>query len=191
MKKSLHLAIGLLFSQLSFNASAQITGTAVVTGPSTTNNPYMLPAASNVTVTSIFTAGDAVGGYTLAGLGDGMGAFDNGDGTFSLLMNHEMGSTAGLVHAHGQAGAFISKWIINKSNLAVVSGTDLIQNVNLWNGTGYTTYNASNPSTLTALGRLCADDLPGPYAYYHPTAGTGTSEKLYKKGEESGAEGRQ
>jgi hypothetical protein len=191
MKKNLQLAFGLLLSHLSFNVTAQITGTAVVTGPSTTNTPYMIPAASNITVTSILTAGDIVGGYTLAGLGDGMGAYDNGDGTFSLLINHEMGSTAGLVHAHGQAGAFVSKWIINKNTLAVVSGADLIQNVNIWNGTGYTLYNSTNPSTLTAFGRFCAADLPATFAFYHPTAGLGTSEKLFMNGEEIGAEGRQ
>jgi hypothetical protein len=169
---------------------AQITGTAVVTGPSSSNNPYMIPAASNMTVTSILTVGDAVGGYTLAGLGDGMGAFDNGDGTFSLLINHEMGSTTGLVHAHGQTGAYVSKWIINKNTLAVVSGTDLIQNVNLWNGAGYTNYNATNPSTLTAFGRFCAADLPGTFAFYNPTSGNGSNVKIFMNGEEIGAEGR-
>jgi len=191
MKKNLHLAVGLLLCQLASTVSAQITATAVVTGPSTTNTPYMLPAASSITVTSILTAGDAVGGYTLAGLGDGMGAFDNGDGTFSLLINHEMQSTAGLVHAHGQAGAYVSKWVINKSTLAVVSGADLIQNVNIWNGSGYTLYNASNPSALTAFGRFCAADLPATFAFYNPTAGNGTSAKLFMNGEENGAEGRQ
>lgn len=190
MKKTLQFAFGLVLSQLSLTTEAQITATAVVTGPSTTVTPYMLPAASNVTVTSLLTAGDAVGGYTLAGLGDGMGAFDNGDGTFTLLMNHEMGNTQGAVHAHGQVGAFISKWVINKSTLAVTSGADLIQNVNLWNGSAYTTYNSSNPSALTAFGRFCAGDLPATFAFNNPTTGFGTNAKLFMNGEENGAEGR-
>ncbi|MBP9070006.1 MAG: hypothetical protein KBG47_10900, partial [Bacteroidia bacterium] len=190
MKKTLHLAFGLLMCQLASTVSAQITATAVVTGPSTTVTPYMLPAASNVTVTSILTSSDAIGGYTMCGLGDGMGAFDNGDGTFTLLMNHEMGTTAGAVHSHGQAGAFVSKWVINKNTLAVTSGTDLIQNVNIWNGTGYTLYNSSNPSALTAFGRFCAGDLPKITAYYHGTTGNGTTARLFMNGEENGTEGR-
>jgi len=190
MKKTLQFAFGLILSQLSLTTEAQITATAVVTGPSTTVTPYMFPTISNATVTSVLTAGEAIGGYTMCGLGDGMGAFDNGDGTFTLLMNHEMGSTQGAVHAHGQAGAFISKWIINKSNLSVVSGADLIQNVNLWNGSGYTTYNSSSPSALTAFGRFCAADLPATFAFNNPTTGFGTNVKLFMNGEESGSEGR-
>ncbi len=190
MKKILHYAGCFLLSTFAFKSFGQITATAVVTGPSTTVTPYMFPTISNATVTSVLTAGEAIGGYTMCGLGDGMGAFDNGDGTFTLLMNHEMGSTQGAVHAHGQVGAFISKWIINKSNLSVVSGADLIQNVNLWNGSGYTTYNSSNPSALTAFGRFCAADLPATFAFYNPTAGTGSSVKMFMNGEESGAEGR-
>jgi len=191
MKKTLQtLALGFILSQSVMQVQAQITATAVVTGPSTTNTPYMLPAASNVTITSILTAGDAVGGYSLCGLGDGMGAFDNGDGTFSLLMNHEMGTTQGSVRAHGQAGAFISKWVINKNTLAVTSGTDLIQNVNLWNGSGYTLYNSSNNSPLIAFGRFCAGDLPSRTAFYNGTSGFGSTARIFMNGEENGSEGR-
>ena len=39
---------------------------------------------------SILTAGDSVNGYRMAGWPDGLGAYDNGDGTFTLLMNHEL-----------------------------------------------------------------------------------------------------
>ncbi|MBK6522632.1 MAG: hypothetical protein IPG08_09990 [Sphingobacteriaceae bacterium] len=150
----------------------------------------MIPAAPGVSVTSILTSGDAVGGYTMCGLGDGMGVFDNGNGTFTALLNHEMGSTVGATHAHGQVGAYVSKWIINKNTLAVVSGTDLIQNVNIWNGTGYTLYNASNPSTLTAFGRFCAADLPKVTAFYNNLTGNGTQARIFMNGEENGSEGR-
>ena len=40
----------------------------------------------------------------MVGLPDGLGAFDNGDGTFTLLANHEAGSTNGIPRAHGAAG---------------------------------------------------------------------------------------
>ena len=84
----------------------------------------------------------------MCGIPDGTGAFDNGDGTFTLVVNHEFGNSAGAVRAHGATGAFVSKWIIQKSNLSVINGSDLVRNLNLWNGSGYTTYNAGNPSLL-------------------------------------------
>lgn len=169
----------------------QIAGAQTLqTGPSTTTTPYMWPSVPSATVKSILTVGDLVGGYPLAGLGDGLGAFDNGGNTFTLLMNHEMGSTSGTVHAHGQVGGFVSKWVINKSNLQVVSGGDLIQNVKLWTGTTYTTYNAASPSTLTAFARFCAADLPELTAFYNPLTGNGSQDRIFMNGEETGNEGR-
>jgi hypothetical protein len=160
-----------------------------VTGPSTIQTPYMQPSIPGATFTSILSAGETVGSYKLAGLGDGLGAYDNNDGTFTLLMNHEMGATAGVVRAHGSTGAFVSKWVINKNNLSVVSGADLIQSVNLWNGTGYTTYNSGSPMTA-GFGRFCSADLPAVSAFYNAATGKGTQERIFMNGEESGAEGR-
>ncbi len=190
MKNSLHKILSL--SALSFvgSLSAQITNTAVVTGPSTGSSPYILPAASNVTVTSLLTAPEAIGGYSFCGIPDGAGAYDNGNGTFTFLLNHEFGSGVGAVRAHGSNGAFLSKWIINKTTLAVVSGTDLIQNVNIWNGNGYTTYNAQNSSTLASFGRFCSGDLPSTKAFFNSATGLGTTERIFMNGEETGAEGR-
>jgi hypothetical protein len=160
------------------------------TGPSSTRNPYIFGTKQEVFVTSLLTVGDVVSGYKLAGLPDGLGAYDNGDGTFTVLMNHEMGNTVGAVHAHGQKGAFVSKWVIKKSDLSVVSGSDLIKNVNLWNGTGYTTYNSSNPDAKAAFTRFCSADLPEISAYYNSLNGKGTKERIFMNGEESGSEGR-
>jgi hypothetical protein len=162
----------------------------LITGPSTSHTPYMWPTVPNATMTSILTVTESVGGYMLCGLGDGLGAYDNGGSTFTLLMNHEMGTTAGVARAHGQTGAFVSKWVINKSNLSVVSGADLIQNVHLWTGTTYTMYNAANTSTLTRFGRFCAGDLPEISAFYNSATGKGTQERIFMNGEENGAEGR-
>lgn len=162
----------------------------ITTGPSSSQTPYLQPLVPGSTITSILTSTNVIGGYTMCGTPDGLGAFDNGDGTFTLLMNHEFGNTAGGVRAHGQTGAFVSKWIINKSNLSVVSGSDLIQNVNLWTGTTYTTYNAANTSTLTAFTRFCSADLPAVSAFYNSATGKGTQERIFMNGEESGNEGR-
>lgn len=48
----------------------------------------MLPALPVVKTESILSVGDSVGGYRMVGIPDGLGAFDNGDNTFTLLMNH-------------------------------------------------------------------------------------------------------
>ena len=87
---------------------------------------YLVPTAPGVEVTPVLTAGDAAGDYRMAGIPDGLGAFDNGDGTFTVLMDHEMGPTLGVVRDHGAKGAFVSKWVIDKSTLNVLSGDDLI-----------------------------------------------------------------
>ncbi len=160
------------------------------TGPSTLHTPFLQPTKQDVKFTSILTAGDSIGSYKMAGLADGTGAFDNGDGTFTLLVGHEIGNTLGVARAHGQKGAFISKWTINKSDLSVVKGSDLIQNVKLWDGTTYKTYNTTNTSDLAAFNRFCSADLPEVNAFYNPKTGLGTQARIFMNGEESGAEGR-
>ena len=163
-----------------------------ITGQSTTQSPYLQPTKPGANFTSILSAGDVVGGYKMCGTPDGLGAFDNGNGTFTLLMNHEFGNTAGVARAHGAQGAFVSKWVINKNNLSVVSGADLIQRVYLWNpGTSnYTLYSSANPSTLVAFNRFCSADLPAVSAFYNSATGKGTQERIFMNGEEAGNEGR-
>lgn len=163
-----------------------------ITGPSTSGTPYMAPTVAGASFTSLLTAGETIGSYKLAGLGDGMGAFDNGDGTFTALLNHEMGNTTGVVRAHGSTGAFVSKWIINKSDLSIVSGGDLIQTANIWNTatSSYISYNAAFPSTTAAFARFCSADLPEVSAFYNSATGKGTMARIFMNGEETGNEGR-
>jgi hypothetical protein len=174
-------------SDLTFNMEILAT---TATPPVVTTTPYLQPVTPNALYTTILTTGDVVNGYTMCGTPDGLGAFDNGNGTFTILMNHEFGSTAGVARAHGSKGAFVSKWTVNKSTLAVTAGADLIQTVKLWNGTGYTTYNSSNPSSLTAFNRFCSADLPAVSAFYNSATGLGTQERIFMNGEEAGSEGR-
>jgi hypothetical protein len=59
--------------------------------------------------------GDSV--YTPPGIFDGLGAYDNGDGTFTVLANSELGNTASygyLVNGVALTGARVSKFIIDK-----------------------------------------------------------------------------
>jgi hypothetical protein len=122
----------------------------------------------------------------MVGLPDGLGAFDNNDGTFTLLMNHELVDTAGVPRAHGASGAFVSKWIISKQGWKVVHGEDLIQNVVTWNPGGYW----NPPAQGVAISRLCSADLPAVSAFYDASTGLGTTERIFMNGEERGAEGR-
>ena len=49
-----------------------------------------MPLAPGYQFTSTLTTGDSVGGYRMWGIRDGLGADDNGNGTFAVLMNHEL-----------------------------------------------------------------------------------------------------
>jgi Bacterial Ig domain/PA14 domain/Secretion system C-terminal sorting domain/HYR domain/Calx-beta domain len=158
-----------------------------ITGPNSSQTPYLKPFTKGTKFTSILTVGDAApGGYKMVGIPDGLGAFDNNDGTFTLLMHHELGNTVGVPRAHGGIGAFVSKWTINKSNLSVVSGSDLMQQVFLWDTTSKTFV----PGINTAFSRFCSADLPAVSAFYNINNGNGTQERIFMGGEESGAEGR-
>jgi hypothetical protein len=172
----------------------QPTLTAGITGPSTAQGPYLVASQPGVQITSIMSVGDVFNGYRFVGIPDGLGAFDNNDGTFTLLVNHEFGNTSGAVHKYGANGAFVSKWVINKSDLNVVSGTDLDSVVKLWNPatSSYVAYNRNflAPNSGLNFGRHCSADLPAVTAYYNPKTGKGTQSRIFMNGEETGNEGR-
>lgn len=154
--------------------------------PSTTTQPYILALEPNVTFTAVLKVGDALpGGGVFAGIPDGIGAFDNGDGTITVLVNHELGATAGLVRDHGSTGAFIDRLILDKSTLAVVAADDAMQSVYLWNAA-----TNSYVQGTTAFARFCSGDLADASAYFNLATGLGTQDRIYLTGEESGVEGR-
>jgi hypothetical protein len=159
---------------------------AQMVGPSTTTAPYLLPTITNVRTVAMLTAGNAVGGYRMVGIPDGLGAFRSGHNEFTLLMNHEI--TAGLpgvVRAHGSNGAFVSKWIIDSETLLVKHGEDLTQSPNqvfTWD-LAIDQYVAGT----TQWQRLCSADLAAESAFF--AKGVGTHERLFLDGEEV-SEGR-
>lgn len=171
-------------------------GAAALTGPSSSQSPYIVPAPETpgVLTTSILTVGDSVNNkpdgtpYRMVGLPDGLGAYSNNNGTFTVLMNHELPETAGVPRAHGQRGAFVSQWTIDQNTLQVQHGEDLIRNVHTYNP-ATNTYTLNDPVT-SALGRLCSADLPSRTAFYNPASGLGYDGRLFMNGEETGLEGR-
>lgn len=166
-----------------------------VQGPSTGSTPYVLPTLPGYETTSVLTVDntganpdDSVGGYGMNGIPDGLGAFDNGDGTFTLVMNHEIGNTLGAVRAHGAKGAYVSKWVINKNTLAVVSGSDLMTGIYGWDTATQTNNTVATPF---AFSRFCSADLPKVSAFYNAATGRGTQERIFMHGEEGGTNGYQ
>lgn len=162
-------------------------GAQAATGPSTAIAPYQI-GQNGWSITSILTTGDSVNlkpdgvtPYRMAGLPDGLGAFDNGDGTFTVLMNHEAGNTKGIIREHGGVGAFVSEWTIRKNDLKVLHGGDLIKSVYNWD-------NANNKyvkSFNTSFNRFCSADLPATSAFYNSATGKGYNGMIFMNGEES------
>ncbi len=180
---------------------AAILGQNTAIGPSTTLAPFIVPTAAGVDLTALLTVGDlaADNGYRMVGIPDGLGAFLDGgrrdydrrndrrddderrrDGaTFTVLMNHELGATAGIVRTHGSKGAFVSEWKIRRSDLRVLEGRDLTPDaahVYNWVGGAYV------PGT-TAWNRFCSSDLPAPEAFRFRNLGT--TERILLNGEEN------
>lgn len=157
---------------------------ADIQGPSSSETPYLQGSQPGVVTKSIITVGDAApNGYRMVGIPDGLGAYDNGNGTFSVLMNHELGSGEGTTRAHGAKGSFISKWTIDTRTLAVTKGEDLITQVKTWDGSVWST----SPVTFN---RFCSADLPAASAFFDAASGKGTENRIFLNGEEAGPEGR-
>jgi len=167
------------------------TGLAA-TGPRSSHDPYLTPRMSGVDFTSILTVGDSVNDksdgtpYVMVGLADGLGAYDNKDGTFTILINHELKNTQGIPREHNSTdsdgkGAFVSKWTVNKSDFTVTHGEDLIKKVKLWDGTSETFIDSTN----AVFNRFCSADLPDQKALFNKKAKTGYDGYIFLNGEET------
>jgi hypothetical protein len=160
-------------------------------GPSTAVAPYLLPMIPGAKITSILTTGEFVGGYKMGGIPDGLGAFDNGNGTFTVLMNHEIFANSGeaplgKIRAHGGTGAYVSMWVIDRNTLAVQSGEDLMKRVYQLDasGTWIAVPAVGALGTTNSFARFCSADLANPSAFYNK--GKGSRNRIFLNGEESG-----
>ena len=187
-----HAIVAFAAALAASNAQAQILNQ----GPTSSRTPYLVPTAPAgvvTNITSVATATDLValtGGstgstYEVGGLPDGLGAYDNNNGTFTLLINHEHGATSGVIRRHGAKGAYVEELIINKTTLAVVSGQDLMSNV--VDGAGVI-HNTTNANAI-AFQRFCSADLPAISAFYNASTGLGTQDRIFMNGEEGGTTG--
>ncbi|MDB5601912.1 MAG: hypothetical protein JWN71_3956 [Xanthobacteraceae bacterium] len=164
-----------------------------IKGPSSSTTPYLVSVDSHISFESLLTTGDSpdvksdgVTPWRMVGIPDGLGAFDNGNGTFTLLMNQELGNTVGITRDHGFAGAFVSKLVIDTATLKVLDASDQIQH-----GFTYDVASHSYVAQTAAFNRFCSADLADTSAFYNPATGLGyNGGRLFLNGEESGVEGR-
>ena len=161
-------------------------------GPSTTTAPYLRSLDAGVSLVSILTVGDAIGQkpdgspWRMVGFPDGLGAFDNGDHTVTILMNHEIPPRQpGVMRAHGAHGAFVSRLVVDKTSLRVIAASDLASEIY-----GYDPKTKGYVKTLSPLFKLCSGDLADETAFYDPETGRGYRGRIFTSGEELDFEGR-
>lgn len=172
---------------------------ATAVGPSASRQPYLVPRADGVTITTLLSAGDEVphglvdeGRYTMVGLPDGMGALANDDETFWLWVVHELPAERGVRRRHGGIGAFISAWRITTPDhpaggFHVLSGYDQIADVTLWDPLNKT---FTNPERPVVFDRLRSADLPPSTAWYDWGSGKGRKAEVILAGEKSDPQSR-
>ena len=146
---------------------------------------------TNGEVTNGLTAGSSV--YAPAGIFDGMGAYDNGDGTYSLLVNHELSSSAGQqyqvqvragsapITTQTVTGGRISRFVVAKDLDG--NGANGVQSAILAGGLAYNQVISPNASFSLGSGisRFCSANL-SPAGQF---AGRGLVNSLYLAGEET------
>lgn len=183
---------------------SSVAAPAVGTVPSVPGTPYVVPVAPGWSVVSLLTAGNTVrSGYRMAGIPDGLGAFDNGDGTITVLMNHELSAGRSIVRGHGGHGAFVSRWRIDMTSLEVLDGDDLVRSpadLHLWTGQGWrsaqrilaTPAPESSDAPTSAptrsnvdIDRLCSADLAPVSAFWDAVRRLGYRGHILLNGEET------
>ena len=154
---------------------------------------YLIASSTGVRVVPFATAGNQYGvkpdgsPYIFVGLPDGMGLYQDATRGWQLLVNHEPSSDRGVVRAHGNKGAFVSRWTLATGTAAggalvkAVKAEDFNQSA-----TSIQLYTAAGTWTAgtTAYSRLCSADLPAPTAFFNPASGLGTQDRIFLNGEE-------
>ncbi len=154
-------------------------------------------------ITSLITNGEFTNGlnpgdsvYAPAGIFDGIGAYDNGDGTYSVLVNSELGSAAGygyLVNGVALTGARVSKFIVDKDTddnasngyqSSILSGG--IAYSAIYDATGALVSNISQVEG-GGFGRFCSSTYIGANSF---GGGRGFADGIYLTGEENSNVGR-
>ncbi len=150
--------------------------------------PYLAPVAEGWRVVSLLTTGNEVKGYAFAGIPDGLGAFDNGDGSITILCNHELPGGKGATRGHGGKGAFVSRWTLAKDSLEIRSGQDFVtspQKMHLFAGDAWKSGDHV-PAKQLDFSRFCSADLAPSSAFFNKSSGLGYNGHIFLNGEEAG-----
>ncbi len=183
-----------------------LVAAAASTGPSTTTPPYVIPVADGVHITSLLTVDDgaASNGYELDGMPDGLGAQRSGRNHFTLYVNHEFNALTGTTRRHGQKGAYVSTFRIDRRDLEVETGEDTIDpGVQYWDYVSQryqATASAGGPNPRlagdvfaaqgNAFSRFCSATLSARRQFDSRHSGRGYAGRIYFANEENGNEGR-
>lgn len=194
-RRAVHLSV----TAATVAALALGTGPAIAvarTGPSTDVAPYVVPVAQGVDITSLLTVGDQPtrDGYRMVGIPDGLGAHQQGR-DLVVFENQELVSAAGIVRRHGQAGAFVSRFVVDRHTGEVKRGSDLIDpGVRYWDYPAGSYSSAPVPPIgataghTLAFNRFCSGALTDPGQLR--SGRNGYDGQIYFANEEAGDEGR-
>lgn len=152
-------------------------------------------------ITSLLTVGDlpAANGYKMVGIPDGLGARNAATaGKLEPFMKQELAGNQGIVRAHGQTGAFVSNYTIDKTTLAVDTGQDLLGpgDVSFWNYPAGAYQATPSPAggpfapQPVPFNRFCSGTLTDPGQLLNAISGNGYSGQTYFGNEEGGDESR-
>lgn len=116
--------------------------------------------------------------YPMVGAADGLGIYWEQDKSI-VLINHEVKEELGGVRAHGETGAFVSKWVLTEDG--IVHGEDLIRRTAF-----YDRKLKKYQLTPMRFGKLCSGDLPSQSALFFQQDGIeyGTRARIFFSGEE-------
>ena len=197
-------AIGAAVALAGAVGGSAAAATAIGRGPSTTTDPFILPIADGTHITSLLTVGDgaAGNGYKMVGIPDGLGMIRQG-ANLVLYSNQEIGDSGtpnftplGIQRRHGQAGAFVSRWVIDPNTLRFKEGSDWINpGIQFYDypsgdyvesGARFANDAAQNPFFL----RFCSGTLSDPGQFYNSSSGNGYKGQIYFANEEAGDNGR-
>ena len=179
----------------------------VSTGPSTSTPPYVIPVADGVHIKTLLTVDDdgaASDGYELTGTPDGLGVTKTDRNHFSVFMNHEYNALTGTERRHGQKGAYVSTFRVDRRDFEVVEGEDTIDpGVRYWDyvsrryqatasvgGANPRSPGDTFPAQGDALSRFCSATLSAPRQFDSRTSRRGYWGQIYFANEENGDEGR-
>lgn len=162
---------------------------------------YVISKSPAVSITPIATTGDVISGTIVRGIPDGMGAYSNGKGGFTLLSVHEVSTTDKLsvlsASTEKNWGTSITKFNYSPSAKTITSAENLIKEIQYWNyktGAYAATPIGGEPTGIAAgtfgygISRFCSATYTAAGAFIYN--GVGYAGGLFTTGEETGDSSR-